>query len=62
MPVRSLRQLFAVVLAAIVAILLSVPLTAQNINTAELHGTVHDPSGAVEIPRSDRIRFSPKKR
>jgi outer membrane receptor protein involved in Fe transport len=53
MLVRFSRLLFATALAAIVvtAFLPSAILRAQNIATAELHGTVHDPSGAV-IPNA----------
>src|SRR3984885_424627 len=48
MLTRSSR-LFAIVTAAIffLGCLFSATLRAQNISTAELHGTVHDPSGAV---------------
>jgi hypothetical protein len=50
---RRLRHLSVVALAAIVALacFLSASLHAQNISTAELHGTVHDSSGAV-IPNA----------
>jgi outer membrane receptor protein involved in Fe transport len=53
MLTRTLRHLSVVALAAIVALacLFSVSLQAQNISTAELHGTVHDASGAV-IPNA----------
>jgi hypothetical protein len=49
MLTRILRHLSVVALAAIfvLACLLSVGLEAQNISTAQLNGTVHDPSGAV---------------
>jgi outer membrane receptor protein involved in Fe transport len=49
MLIRSSRPLFATVAAAIffLACFFSATLPAQNISTAELHGTVHDPSGAV---------------
>ena len=49
MLIRSSRPLFATVAAAIffLACFSSATLPAQNISTAELHGTVHDPSGAV---------------
>jgi outer membrane receptor protein involved in Fe transport len=48
MPIRTLRHLPAVVAAMLLLIgLLSVSLQAQNISTAQLNGTVHDPSGAV---------------
>ncbi|HEY1993770.1 MAG TPA: TonB-dependent receptor [Edaphobacter sp.] len=46
----SLRHLSVVAIAAVVLILaglFSASLQAQNISTAELHGTVHDSSGAV---------------
>src|SRR5258708_25369970 len=50
---RALRHLSVATVAAIVALacLFSVSLRAQNISTAELHGTVHDSSGAV-IPNA----------
>src|SRR5882757_1327313 len=50
---RMLRPLSVFALAALVALacLLSASLQAQNISTAELHGTVHDASGAV-IPNA----------
>ena len=53
MLTRTLRHLSVVALAAIVALacLFSASLQAQNISTAELHGTVHDSSGAV-IPNA----------
>jgi Carboxypeptidase regulatory-like domain len=53
MLTRRLRHLSVVALAAIVALagLFPVSLQAQNISTAELHGTVHDASGAV-IPNA----------
>jgi outer membrane receptor protein involved in Fe transport len=49
----TLRHLSVVALAAIVALacLFSASLQAQNISTAELHGTVHDSTGAV-IPNA----------
>ncbi len=49
MLIRFSRPLFATVAAAIffLAGFFSATLRAQNISTAELHGTVHDPSGAV---------------
>src|SRR5258707_12335583 len=49
----TLRPLSVVALAALVALacLFSASLQAQNISTAELHGTVHDASGAV-IPNA----------
>jgi hypothetical protein len=49
MLTRTLRHLSVVALAAIVALacLLSASLPAQNISTAQLNGSVHDPSGAV---------------
>src|ERR1700733_13189719 len=48
MLTRSSR-LFAIAVAAVFVLtcLFSASLRAQNISTAELHGTVHDPSGAV---------------
>src|ERR1700680_4860025 len=53
MLTRRLRHLSVVALAAIVALacLFSASLQAQNISTAELHGTVHDASAAV-IPNA----------
>jgi outer membrane receptor protein involved in Fe transport len=53
MLTRTLRHFSAVALAAIVglACVFSASLEAQNISTAELHGTVHDSSGAV-IPNA----------
>jgi outer membrane receptor protein involved in Fe transport len=53
MLTRMLRHLSVVALAAIVglAFVFSASLQAQNISTAELHGTVHDSSGAV-IPNA----------
>ena len=53
MLTRMLRHLSVGALAAIVALacLFPVSLQAQNISTAELHGTVHDSSGAV-IPNA----------
>ncbi|HWW98735.1 MAG TPA: carboxypeptidase regulatory-like domain-containing protein, partial [Edaphobacter sp.] len=53
MLTRSLRHLSVVALAAMVVLagLFGVSLRAQNISTAELHGTVHDASGAV-IPNA----------
>ncbi len=53
MLIRPSRPLFATVAAAIffLACFLSATLRAQNISTAELHGAVHDPSGAV-IPNA----------
>src|SRR5262249_27787337 len=53
MLIRMLRRSSAVALAAIVvlACVFSASLQAQNISTAELHGTVHDSSGAV-IPNA----------
>ena len=49
MLTRVSRHLSAVIFAAIftLAILSSAGLHAQNISSAELHGTVNDPSGAV---------------
>jgi outer membrane receptor protein involved in Fe transport len=53
MLTRSLRHLFVVAVAALVALvgLFPASLRAQNIATAELHGTVHDSTGAV-IPNA----------
>ncbi len=53
MLTRFSRHLSAVAVAAvfILTCLFSVDLRAQNISTAELHGTVHDASGAV-IPNA----------
>src|SRR5271168_4202266 len=53
MLTRITRHLSAVAAAAIflLAGLYSTSLRAQNISTAELHGTVNDPSGAV-IPNA----------
>ncbi|MGD0443141.1 MAG: TonB-dependent receptor [Edaphobacter sp.] len=53
MLTRASRHLFAIALAAIftLACLFPAGLQAQNISTAELHGTVNDPSGAV-IPNA----------
>jgi outer membrane receptor protein involved in Fe transport len=53
MLTRTLRHLSIVALTAVVALacLFSASLQAQNISTAELHGTVHDASGAV-IPNA----------
>ena len=53
MLIKPSRHLFVVVLAAIVTLmgLFTASLRAQNISTAELHGTVHDSSGAV-IPNA----------
>ncbi len=53
MLTRVSRRLSAVALAAIVSLagLLAGNLQAQNISTAELHGTVTDPSGAV-VPKA----------
>jgi hypothetical protein len=53
MLTRTLRHLSAVAVAAIVALAYAFPagVRAQNISTAELHGTVHDSSGAV-IPNA----------
>jgi outer membrane receptor protein involved in Fe transport len=53
MLIRPSRPLFATVAASILFLVcfLSATLRAQNISTAELHGTVHDPSGAV-IPNA----------
>jgi outer membrane receptor protein involved in Fe transport len=50
---RRLRHLSVVALAAIVSLacFFSASVQAQNISTAELHGTVHDSSGAV-IPNA----------
>ena len=49
MSIRASRHFSAFALAAIVtlAVFLSASLPAQNISTAELHGTVHDASGAL---------------
>ena len=49
MLTRPSRHLFALAIAAVFLLtcLFSVSLRAQNISTAELHGTIHDPSGAV---------------
>jgi outer membrane receptor protein involved in Fe transport len=54
MLTRTLRHLSVVAVAAMVALafLSSACLRAQNISTAELHGTVHDSSGAV-IPNAE---------
>ena len=53
MLIRTMRHLSVVSVAAvlILAYLLPACVWAQNIATAELHGTVHDPSGAV-IPNA----------
>ncbi len=53
MLTRVSRRLSAVAFAAIVSLagLLAGNLQAQNISTAELHGTVTDPSGAV-VPKA----------
>jgi outer membrane receptor protein involved in Fe transport len=53
MLTRVSRHLSAVAVAAVFVLtcLFSVGLRAQNISTAELHGTVHDASGAV-IPNA----------
>src|SRR6266852_5125189 len=53
MLTRRLRHLSVVAVAAAVALacFFSVRLQGQNISTAELHGTVHDSSGAV-IPNA----------
>src|SRR5258708_34727314 len=53
MLTRTLGHLSVVGVAAIVALacFFSVRLQGQNISTAELHGTVHDSSGAV-IPNA----------
>src|ERR1700733_454143 len=53
MLTRSLRHLSVVAVAAVffLTCLFPVGLQAQNISTAELHGAVHDPSGAV-IPNA----------
>ena len=53
MLIRRLRHLSVVAVAAMLAVACLFPasLWAQNISTAELHGTVHDPSGAV-IPNA----------
>ncbi len=53
MLTRVSRHLSAVAVAAVFVLtcLFSVDLRAQNISTAELHGTVHDASGAV-IPNA----------
>jgi outer membrane receptor protein involved in Fe transport len=49
MLIRFSRHLSATAVAAVflLSCLFSVTLWAQNISTAELHGTIHDPSGAV---------------
>src|SRR5580704_12422623 len=49
MLIRPSRHFFALTVAAVFLLtcLFSVSLRAQNISTAELHGTIHDPSGAV---------------
>ena len=53
MLTRTLRHLSVVAVAAILALACLFPtsLRAQNISSAELHGTVHDASGAV-IPNA----------
>src|SRR5437868_15466316 len=53
MLIKPSRHLFVVVLAAIFTMmgLFTTSLGAQNISTAELHGTVHDSTGAV-IPNA----------
>src|ERR1700730_13910266 len=49
MLIRRLRHLSVVALVAVVALAggFSAGLRAQNISSSELHGTVHDSSGAV---------------
>ncbi len=53
MLTRTSRYLSVVAVVVILALtsLFSASLRAQNISTAELHGTIHDPSGAV-IPNA----------
>ncbi len=62
MLIRSSRPLFVTALAAVflLAYIFSASLRAQNISTAELHGTVHDPSGAV-IPSASITIEDPSK-
>ncbi|MGH9595659.1 MAG: carboxypeptidase-like regulatory domain-containing protein, partial [Edaphobacter sp.] len=51
MSIRSVRHLFVVTVAGIFLLACghSVAGWAQNISTAQLNGTVHDPSGAVVV-------------
>jgi hypothetical protein len=62
MLTRSLRHLSVVAVAAVLVLtcLFSADLQAQNISTAELHGTVHDPSGAL-IPNATITIADPSK-
>ena len=49
MRIRETRLLFSACVTTlfVLACLIAAPLFAQNISTAQLNGSVHDPTGAV---------------